>query len=188
MSPGVPHIGYTYFKILDSPELLQILVTLTTVIKFFLPNVLGRAIVILNFVRRFWNFIAATVPWERANLSAFRTFVRFALFGFICFLFLFVSGKGCGLWLWHFLGFSLTFLVGKYSVSLKTLLQQGISEPEFYGDLVYRFRKNVGNSNFSEQFRKLINRYKELTKTGYYGTDYMPSYQPNHCWWLCFTL
>ena len=48
------------------------------------------------------------------------------------------------------------------SVSLKTLLQQGISEPEFYGDLVYRFRKIVGNSNFSEQFRKLINRYKRL--------------------------
>ena len=37
-------------------------------------------------------------------------------------------------------------LVEKYSVSLKTLLQQGISEPEFYGDLVYRFRKIVGKS------------------------------------------
>ena len=46
--------------------------------------------------------------------------------------------------------------------SLKTLLQQGISEPEFYGDLVYRFRKIVGKSNFSEQFRKLINRYKRI--------------------------
>ena len=32
-------------------------------------------------------------------------------------------------------------LVEKYNVSLKTLLQQGKSEPEFYGDLVYRFRK-----------------------------------------------
>ena len=53
-------------------------------------------------------------------------------------------------------------LLEKYSVSLKTLLQQGISEPEFYGDLVYRFRKNVGKSNFSEQFRKLINRYKRI--------------------------
>ena len=30
----------------------------------------------------------------------------------------------------------------KYSASLKTLLQQGISEPAFYGDLVYRFLKN----------------------------------------------
>ena len=42
-------------------------------------------------------------------------------------------------------------LVEKYNVSLKTLLQQGISEPEFYGDLVYKFRKIVGKSNFSEQ-------------------------------------
>ena len=50
-------------------------------------------------------------------------------------------------------------LVEKYSDSLKTLLQQGISEPEFYGDLVHRF---VGKSNFSEQFRKLINRYKRI--------------------------
>ena len=49
-------------------------------------------------------------------------------------------------------------LVKKYSVSLKTLLQQGISEPEFHGDL----EKNVGKSKFSEQFRKLINRYKRI--------------------------
>ena len=34
---------------------------------------------------------------ERANLSAFRTFVRFVLFGFVGFLFLLMSGKGCGL-------------------------------------------------------------------------------------------
>ena len=53
-------------------------------------------------------------------------------------------------------------LLEKYSISLKTLLQQGISEPEFYGDLVYRFRKIAGKSNFSEQFRKLINHYKRI--------------------------
>ena len=53
-------------------------------------------------------------------------------------------------------------LVEKCSVSLKTLLQQVISEPDYYDDLVYRFRKTVGKSNFSEQFRKLINRYKRI--------------------------
>ena len=42
------------------------------------------------------------------------------------------------------------------------VLQQSISEPEFYGDLVYRIRKIVGKSNFSEKFRKLINRYKRI--------------------------
>ena len=34
---------------------------------------------------------------ERANLSAFRTFVRYGLFGFVGFLFLLGSRKGCGL-------------------------------------------------------------------------------------------
>ena len=46
-----------------------------------------------------------------------------------------------------------TMLCIIYNVSLK----QGISEPEFYGHLVYRFRKNVVKSNFSEQFRNFIN-------------------------------
>ena len=55
-------------------------------------------------------------------------------------------------------------LVEKYNVSLRKLLQQGMSEQEFYGDLVYRIRKLMGKSNFSEQLRKLINRYK---RTGY---------------------
>ena len=41
-------------------------------------------------------------------------------------------------------------LVEKYNIFLRKLLQQGISEPEFYGDLVYRIRKFVGKSNFSE--------------------------------------
>ena len=50
----------------------------------------------------------------------------------------------------------------KYNVSVKTLLQQGVSEPEFYVNLVYTFRKFVGKSNFSEQFRKLIKRYKRI--------------------------
>ena len=39
-----------HISLLDSPELFQILVSLTTVIKPLLPNFLGRAIVILNFV------------------------------------------------------------------------------------------------------------------------------------------
>ena len=53
-------------------------------------------------------------------------------------------------------------LVEKYNVSLRKLLQQGISEPEFYSGLVYRIRKTVGKSNVSEPFRKLINRYKRI--------------------------
>ena len=53
-------------------------------------------------------------------------------------------------------------LVSKLNVGLKTLLHQGLSEPEFYGDLVYKFKKNVGRADFSDQFRKIIVRYKRI--------------------------
>ena len=43
-------------------------------------------------------------------------------------------------------------LVSKFNVGLKTLLHQGLSEPEFYGDLVYKFKKIVGRADFSDQF------------------------------------
>ena len=50
-------------------------------------------------------------------------------------------------------------LIVKYNIGLKTLLQQGISEPIFYGDVVYKFKRNVGKSNFSDQIKKIVKRY-----------------------------
>ena len=47
-----------------------------------------------------------------------------------------------------------------YNVGLKTLLSEGLSEPEFYGDLVYKFKKLKGINDFSFQFRKIITRYR----------------------------
>ena len=47
----------------------------------------------------------------------------------------------------------------KYNIGLKTLLQQGISEPIFYGDLIYKFKRIVGKPNFSDQFKKIVKRY-----------------------------
>ena len=47
-------------------------------------------------------------------------------------------------------------------VGLKPLLHQGLSEPEFYGDLVYKFTKIEGRADFSDQFRKIIVRYKRI--------------------------
>ena len=34
-------------------------------------------------------------------------------------------------------------LVSKFNVGLKILLHQGLLEPEFYGDLVYKFKKKM---------------------------------------------
>ena len=50
-------------------------------------------------------------------------------------------------------------LISKFQVGLKSLLLQGLSEAEFYGDLVYKFKKIVGSNNFSVQFIKIISHY-----------------------------
>ena len=55
--------------------------------------------------------------------------------------------------------------MSKYNVGLKTLLLQGLSEPEFYGDLVYKFRKIICENDFPYHIKKIIVRYKKI---GYY--------------------
>ena len=53
-------------------------------------------------------------------------------------------------------------LVSKSNVGLKSLLHQGLSEPEFYGDLVYKFKTIRGMTDFSDQFREILMRYKRI--------------------------
>ena len=56
-------------------------------------------------------------------------------------------------------------LISKFQVGLKSLLRQGLSEPVFYGDLVYKLKKIVGSNNFSALFIKIISHYKNLAIT-----------------------
>ena len=42
------------------------------------------------------------------------------------------------------------------------MLQQGLSKVEFYSDLVYKLRKSVSRADFSDQFRKVLMRYKRI--------------------------
>ena len=51
--------------------------------------------------------------------------------------------------------------MSKYNVRLKTLLQ-GLSEPEFYGDLVYKFKKISSKNDFLYHFKKKFFRYKKI--------------------------
>ena len=53
-------------------------------------------------------------------------------------------------------------LISKFNVGLKPLLAEGLSEPEFYGDLVYKFKKLIRRNSFSFQFRKIITRYRRI--------------------------
>ena len=50
-------------------------------------------------------------------------------------------------------------------VSLKKLMQQGISNPEFYGDFVYKFKNIIRNSNFSDLFKRIEPRFKRAGYT-----------------------
>ena len=47
-------------------------------------------------------------------------------------------------------------LIEKYHIGQKKLMQQRICNPEFYGDLIYKFKKIIGNPNFSY----ILNRFK----------------------------
>ena len=56
-------------------------------------------------------------------------------------------------------------LISKFNVGVKTLLHHGLSEPKFNGDLVYKFKRIVGRADFSDQFRKIVVRYKRIGYT-----------------------
>ena len=56
-------------------------------------------------------------------------------------------------------------LIYKFQVGLKSLLCNGLSEPEFYGELKYKLKKIVGFNNFSAQFIKIISHYKKIGYT-----------------------
>ena len=59
-------------------------------------------------------------------------------------------------------------LISKFQVGypfkniFKSLLCQGLSEPDFFGDLVFKLKKIVGSNNFSAQFIKIISHYKKI--------------------------
>ena len=47
---------------------------------------------------------------------------------------------------------------------MKKLMQQGIFNPEFYGDSVYKFKNIIGNPNFYDLLRRIVKRFR---RTGY---------------------
>ena len=49
-------------------------------------------------------------------------------------------------------------LISKFNVGIRTLSCEGLSEPKFCGDLVYKFETLIGRHYFSFQIRKIILR------------------------------
>ena len=85
-------------------------------------------------------------------------FVRFfdlCLFGFVGFLFLLGSGKGCGLWLWHSLDFSLTFFLHQVSIT-----RMGVSSNHAVTDFFFFFFSPNSVRLFMVTFFRLVyNQY-----------------------------
>ena len=98
------------------PDLVLLFVALWFILRGNLFYVLPCVILFLWFS----VFLALRLPRLGKSELVLVLFVRLfdlRLFGFVCFLFLLVSGKGCGLWLWLSLDFSLihfffTFYLG----------------------------------------------------------------------------
>ena len=44
--------------------------------------------------------------------------------------------------------------------SEKKLMQQAICNPDVHGNLVYKFKNIIGNPNFSNLFKRIVNRFK----------------------------
>ena len=52
-------------------------------------------------------------------------------------------------------------------------MQQGISIPEFYGDLVYKFKKIIKNPNFSNLFKRSKSFQENRVFFRHYAVDCM---------------
>ena len=77
------------------PVLVLLFVALWFILRGYLLYVLPYVIFVLVFFSPF-SISITSLGEERANLSVLHLF-DLRLFGFVCFLFLLVSGKGCGL-------------------------------------------------------------------------------------------
>ena len=67
--------------------------------------------------------------------------------------------------------------MSKFNVGLKSLLRQGLSETEFYGDLVYKLKKIICSDNLSAQF---------CQNNLCIATDCTLRYEPSHGWQFYF--
>ena len=86
-----------------------------------------------------------------------------------------------------FLFFNLLNHTGNFLCKTVKILRQGLSEPDFYGDLVFKLKKIVGSNNFSAQFIKIISHYKKIG----YNINVLQQtscLEVNHGWQLCFPL
>ena len=91
------------------PVLVLIFGALWFILRGDLLYVLPCAFVLVFFFSVLLALRLSRMAKRELILVLFVCLIDLCLFGFVGFLFLLMSVKGCGLWLWHSLDFSLTF-------------------------------------------------------------------------------
>ena len=104
-----------------SKAVVPVLVLLFVALWFILRGDLLYVFPCVILVLCFSFLLVLRLPRLRKRELILVLFVRLfdlCLFGFVDFLFLLGSGKGCGLWLWHSLDFSLNFFCNLETLSI----------------------------------------------------------------------
>ena len=118
--PPLLPVGYSTNRF---KAVVPMLVLLFVALWFILRGVLFYVLPCVIFFLCFSVLLALRLPRLGKRKLILVLFVRLfdlCLFGFVGFLFLLMSRKGCCLWLWHSLDFSLTFFFCKISNTSKT--------------------------------------------------------------------
>ena len=113
---------------------VPVLVLLFVVLLFILRGDLFYVLPCVILFLYFSVLLALRLPRLGKRELILVLFVRLfdlCLFGFVGFLFLMGSGKGCGLWLWHSLDFSLTFFWLYMVAFLKSEAVWGTRQPNW---------------------------------------------------------
>ena len=134
----------------DRPKaVVPVLVLLFVALWFILQGDLFWCLTLCHFVLVFFSPFSIAITSlgeEELILVLFVRLFALCVFGFVGFLFLLVSGQGCGLWLWHSLDFSLTFCF--YQISYERFLcgvTLFVSDSHVDNRNIFKFFRNFGS-------------------------------------------
>ena len=81
----------------------------------------------------------------------------------VCDVSLFLLDNRNSIVIWNIFEISLPFAIKyMYDIVLKTRLDKCLLEPEFYYEIVYKFRRIVGDTDPSERFKKIAIWYSKI--------------------------
>ena len=168
-----PVVCYTY----RSKAVVPVLVLLFVALCFFLRGDLLYVFPCIILFLCFSVLLVLRLPRLGKRELILVLFVRLfglCLFRFVGFFFLLGSGKGCGLWLWHSLDFSLTFFAIFYLLHVQTvadLMRFWSAVLGWYGYLLCKtvLTKRIQTDKLSNSVDQVHTLQKAVSDQGLHG-------------------